>query len=139
MLAGVLLVLAFSGLSVLHWIWVFRGTGDLTGFVPEVDGRPAFVPGRLATAAVALLLLLAAGVCASQAELFGLPRLRVARIGVWSLLVLFFARGLGDFRLVGIFKRVRDTRFGRRDTWIYSPLCLVLSGLCALLLHATRA
>lgn len=129
MLAGVLLVIIFAGLSGLHWYWVVSGTGALTGFVPEVDGKPTFQPGKLSTAAVAVLLLLAAAVCASQAELLGVPRLPIARMGVWVLLVLFALRAIGEFNLVGFFKRVRATRFGRRDTWVYSPLCLVLSAL----------
>jgi hypothetical protein len=33
---------------------------------------------------------------------------------------------VGDLRLVGFFKRVRDTRFARRDTLFYSPLSLAL-------------
>jgi len=138
MLPGALLVLVFIGLSGLHWYWVVGGAGELTGFVPEIDGKAAFEPGKIATSAVAILLLLAAAVCASQAELFGVPRLPIARIGVWVLLVVFAARALGEFNLVGFFKRVRHTQFGRRDTWLYSPLCLVLSVLCGALLHSTQ-
>jgi hypothetical protein len=138
MLAAVLLVLVFLGLSGLHWYWVFSGVGGLTGFVPEIEGRRAFEPGKVGTAAVAVLLLVAAAICASQAELFGVPRLPIARVGVWVLLVVFAMRAIGEFNLVGLFKRVRDTRFGRRDTWIYSPLCLLLSALCGALLHSTR-
>lgn len=138
MRAGLLLVIVFVGLSGLHWYWVIGGAGDLGSFVPEIDGKPAFEPGKLTTATVAVLLLLAAAVCASQAELFGVPRLPIARMGVWVLLVVFALRAIGELNLVGFFKRVRDTRFGRRDTWLYSPLCLVLSALCGALLHSTQ-
>ena len=137
MIAAIVLVPIFVGLSGLHWYWVVRGVGDLTGFVPEIEGRPAFEPGKVATAAVAVLLLVAAAICASQAELFGVPRLAIARIGVWVLFFVFAARAIGEFNLVGFFKRVRDTQFGRRDTWLYSPLCLLLSALCGALLHST--
>lgn len=138
MLAGVLLVFVFVGLSGLHWYWVVSGARDLTGFVPEVEGKPVFEPGKFATAAVAVLLLVAAVVCASQAEVFGVPRLPIARIGVWVLLVVFSVRAIGELHLVGFFKRVRDTQFGRRDTWLYSPLCLLLSVLCGVLLLSTQ-
>jgi hypothetical protein len=47
--------------------------------------------------------------------------------GTWTLAALFLLRGIGDFRLVGFFKRVRGTRFARRDTRLYSPLCLALA------------
>jgi hypothetical protein len=32
---------------------------------------------------------------------------------------------------VGFFKRVRDTEFARRDTWLFSPLCLGLAAAAA--------
>ena len=32
----------------------------------------------------------------------------------------------GDRKHVGFLKRVRDTEFARRDSRIYSPLCLLL-------------
>lgn len=131
------LVLIFLGLSALHWVWAVQGTNNLDGFVPQIDGKPAFRPGRLATTAVAMLLLAAAAVCASQAQLFGWPRWPFARLCVWVLLVAFLLRAIGEFRLVGFFKRVRGTRFARLDTWIFSPLCLVISVLCGLLLRST--
>jgi len=37
------------------------------------------------------------------------------------------ARGVGDFRLVGLSKRVRGTRFARYDSFVYTPLCLALA------------
>ena len=42
------------------------------------------------------------------------------------LAVALVARAVGDFRLVGFFKRVRGTRFARMDSVLYAPLCLVL-------------
>lgn len=137
MISGVLLSLIFVSLSLLHWYWVVAGSGDLSGFVPEVEGKPAFEPGRLATSIVGLLLLLAAAICASQSRILGMPRMPLARTGVWVLLVMFLFRAVGEFKLVGFFKRVHNTRFGRLDTWVYSPLCLAVSALCAALLHST--
>jgi hypothetical protein len=138
MIAGICLSLLFLSLSLLHWYWVVIGSGDLASFVPENEGKLAFKPGRWATASVAGFLLVAAFLCASQAQLLGLPRNQLSRIGVWVLLVTFMLRAVGEFRLVGFFKRVRETRFGRLDTWVYSPLCLAISALCAALLHSTN-
>ena len=135
-LSGWTLTLIFLGLSVLHWYWVAFGLGKLDRFVPEIDGRPAFRPGRISTSLVALLLLAATLICASEASLLGVPRLPLARAGVWTLALLFLLRAVGEFRLVGFFKRVRGTRFADLDTRIFSPLCLVISVLCAVLLWA---
>ncbi len=41
--------------------------------------------------------------------------------------VILLPCAIGDFRLVGFWKRIRDSRFARLDTAVYSPLCLVLA------------
>jgi hypothetical protein len=49
-----------------------------------------------------------------------------------AIALLMFARAIGDSNLVGFFKEVKGSRFARLDTWVYSPLCLVLgAGLLA--------
>jgi Protein of unknown function (DUF3995) len=47
------------------------------------------------------------------------------------LAAVMVARFLGDFRYVGVFKRVRGTRFADLDTRLYAPLCLALAVGCA--------
>jgi hypothetical protein len=49
------------------------------------------------------------------------------RIGVVGVSTVLAARAIGDRRYVGLFKRVRDTEFARRDTFVYSPLCAILT------------
>ncbi len=41
--------------------------------------------------------------------------------------ILIVLRTVGDLRYVGVFKRVRRTRFAVRDTRIYTPVCGVLA------------
>jgi hypothetical protein len=41
-------------------------------------------------------------------------------------------RAVGEFRYVGLFKRVRGTKFAVLDTFVYSPLCLLLGAGVAL-------
>ena len=45
-------------------------------------------------------------------------------------MALFLARTLGDLTYVGLFKRIKESPFAKRDTLIYTPL----SGLITLLL-----
>jgi hypothetical protein len=119
------LVLAVLGL--LHIAWAFGGlTGDLP-VVPERDGMPLFRPSRGTTLGVALLLLAAAILVAQQGGV--LPYLvpaQVATLGSWTIALTFTARAVGEFRYVGLFKRVRGTRFARWDTRLFSPLCLAI-------------
>jgi Protein of unknown function (DUF3995) len=107
--------------------------------VPEVGGRPAFTPGRTSTLVIAALLEIAASLVALQGKLFaigGLPPALI-RMGALGVALVLAARGVGDFRLVGLFKRVRGTRFARLDSRVYVPLCLALAtGIDSSLAHA---
>jgi len=122
-----------AAIGVLHVYWALSGTAGIVragdAVVPEVGGRPAFTPGPALTLAVAALLEIAAALVALQARLFvigGLPS-AVTRVGVLGVAVVLAARGVGDFRLVGLFKRVRGTRFARLDSRVYTPLCFALA------------
>ncbi|MEO5617184.1 MAG: DUF3995 domain-containing protein, partial [Candidatus Eisenbacteria bacterium] len=42
----------------------------------------------------------------------------------------FSGRSIGDFRLVGLTKRERSTAFARNDTWLYTPISMLLSAGC---------
>lgn len=46
---------------------------------------------------------------------------------VFAAALAFAARGVGDFRYFGLFKRHVASRFARRDTPIYVPLCFGLA------------
>ena len=131
MLPGALLTLIFLVLSALHWYWVFGGRRGLDQALPQVSDKPAFTPGPALTAFVALALLAAAVLSATQAELTGMPRGSLTRTGVWILAGLFAIRAIGDFKLVGIFKKVRGTGFAAMDSKVYTPLCLFVSALSA--------
>jgi hypothetical protein len=136
-LLGVALAVIFTVLSLLHVGWAFGARIASGSVVPEVDGRPAFQPSRILTLAVAGLLALAAWVVLVRAGwvLREFPQ-RLATVGCATLGAILVLRGIGEFRLVGLFKSVRGTAFARWDSWLYSPLALTL-GLAALWL-ATR-
>lgn len=111
-----------------HLYWGFGGKVGLGVSIPQrEDGAPVFAPGAMATIAVGVVLV---GVLIFVLSLVGilslpLPHLWI-RIGVALWAAAFTARALSWHRYAGLFKSVRDTRFGRYDTWFYSPLCLVL-------------
>jgi Protein of unknown function (DUF3995) len=119
---------AFFAVSLLHAYWAMGGRWARDVAVPEALGKPVFKPGRGATFVVAFLLLAAAAVVALNADFWTLPGLprKVATVGGWSLSTVMLARFVGDFRYIGVFKRIRGTRFARLDTTIYAPLCLAL-------------
>jgi hypothetical protein len=123
-----------AAIGFLHIYWAFGGTAGIaraggSAAIPEVGARRAFTPGPGATLAVAALLEIAAALVALQGKLFAIGALppTLIRIGALGVAVVLAARGIGDFRLVGLFKRVRGTRFARLDSRFYSPLCLALA------------
>jgi hypothetical protein len=116
-----------AAVAVLHAYWGLFGLGGRSAAIPEVDGRPVFVPTRAACFAVASALLVAAFVLlvrGGYVAVPGAPWLGVA--GSASVGVVLVARAVGEFRYVGFFKRVRGSRFAVLDTRLFSPLCLAL-------------
>lgn len=118
-------------ISGLHVYWAMGGNGGLRVSVPEQNGGRAFQPGRVATLVVALLFgAMALFFLYKIGHLSGLdpfvPKW-LSRYGLWVLAVVFGLRAIGDFRYVGFTKQVRSTRFAQLDTYLYSPLCLLMS------------
>ena len=52
----------------------------------------------------------------------------------WSLMVLFLLRAIGDFKIVGLFKKLKSTKFATYDTWLFTPLCLFISAYLLVIL-----
>lgn len=122
------LIAVFAGLSLVHVYWLFGGRVGRLAAIPEVDGKPIFEPSALAMLTVAIGLALCAVVIAGTAGMLALPLSQTMLVWLThALAVVLLLRAIGDFRLVGFCKRIRDTRFAYLDTALYSPLCLVLA------------
>lgn len=122
--AAVLLVLA-----ALHVFWAFGGKTTTVAAIPEAEGRPLFTPSRASTLAVAVGLAAAALVALVQGGTVAVPfgQALLFRLGAGFLALLFAARAIGERRYLGFFKRVKGTGFATWDTWLFSPLCLLLA------------
>ena len=87
-------------------------------------------PGPVGTALVGVALLATSALVAAARGLFEAPLpAPLLRTGSGAVALVFAARAIGDFRYVGFSKRVRGSPFARRDTYVYSPLCLLLAAL----------
>jgi hypothetical protein len=122
--------LVFAALSALHLYWAAGGHRGGSAAVPTrtTTGPALFVPSTGATIAVAAALALAAWIVAVKGGLarpLGPRWLYVA--GAWGLGAVMLARAVGDFRYVGLFKRVRGTPFAALDDGVYTPLCAALA------------
>jgi hypothetical protein len=126
------LIAVFVVLGLIHLYWAAGGRIGHSAAIPQVGNKPSFQPGAIATIAVAFALFGAACVVALRSGVLPDPALAfLAMIGCWALAAILALRAIGDFRLVGFFKRVTGTRFARADSLFYSPLCAVLAALVA--------
>jgi hypothetical protein len=130
---GVLLAVIFAVISLFHLYWAMGGAFGRSVAVPTVaapsrGNMRAFEPSAAGTIAVAFAFLLAIAVILGQLRFLGdiIPHW-IFRWGTWAIALVFFLRAIGEFRLVGFFKRVNDTPFAHWDTWLFSPLCLIIA------------
>ena len=121
--------LVFVGLAAWHVrMALWPSSSGESGAMPSVSGKPLFVPSVGATLAVAVVLFLFACLVAAMAGLVsvGIPE-RILSWLCYALALGLLARAIGEFKYVGFFKRVRGSKFARRDSLVYSPLCLALA------------
>jgi hypothetical protein len=136
---GILLAIIFATISLFHFYWAAGGTSGISVAVPTVPGRSnmrAFKPSAGGTILVAFAFLLAIAVILGQLRFLGeiVPKW-IFRWGTWAIALIFFLRAIGEFRLVGFFKQVRDTTFAHWDTWLFSPLCLIIAIIAFILAY----
>ena len=116
-------------LALIHLYWAVGGAVGRMAAVPmRANGTPVIRPGPAATLAVAVGLAGVAIAVLVRVQLIpevGPPALY--RWGARAAGVAFALRVIGEFRYVGLFKRVRGTRFARWDGALYTPLCAALS------------
>jgi len=123
----------FLALALWHFRMALKPATGASGAVPSVNGKPVFVPSKLSTVVVGVVLLSFAALVAITGGLLPLALPRTAAVWLsYGLAVGLLARAIGEFKYVGFFKRVRSSRFAELDSLVYSPLCLMLSGGVAL-------
>jgi hypothetical protein len=128
LLFAIALTVILGGLSLLHAYWALGGRWGSAYTVPTINGRRIFDPSPLATWVVCGLLGLAVIIVAGKAAWIAhgpLPLL--FDVGIWGLGLVFALRAVGNLRTFGFLKIVKGTPFADWDTWLYSPLCLLIA------------
>ncbi|MES2796292.1 MAG: DUF3995 domain-containing protein [Bacteroidota bacterium] len=135
-IAQIINTILFLVISGLHFYWAFgsmfgKKIKGATSVLPEVNGKSAFIPSTFSTFVVAFGLLLFAEVSS-----FGLVKYfdfqmfsPIIPFGNLAISIIFMMRAMGDFRLVGFFKKIKSTQFAENDSKFYSPLCVLISVL----------
>ena len=125
---GIILIVLFLMLSLLHFYWVFGGKKGLDKALPtDNNGKRVLHPGKIETSIVAIGLLLFASYYVLKIGAFeiGYPSL-IFDFGGWIISAVFILRAIGEFKYVGYFKRIKNTAFGQLDTKYYSSLSLAI-------------
>ena len=113
-------------LALIHFNWVFGGEFGFSESLPtKENGERILNPKKIDSAIVgagllvfSLFYLLKSGLIQVQ-----LPNWMILYVG-WIISAIFLLRAIGEFKYVGFFKKIRNTKFGRLDTKLFSPLCL---------------
>ncbi|MGH9765574.1 MAG: DUF3995 domain-containing protein [Blastocatellia bacterium] len=136
---GIALAAVFAMLAALHVYWALGGRWGSGFAVPTIGGTRQIDPGPLATLLVAIALLAAMLTILGQTGLLGeaIPNW-IFYWGTLGISVVFLLRSVGDFKLFGFFKQIQGTAFARWDTWLYSPLCLLISITAFLVARRSR-
>lgn len=121
-------------IAVLHLFWAFGGKWGAADAVPSKATEKLFEPSPFSCVLVALGMIVMTVLVLQYVKLIHLPQIEViSNYGIWFVAFVFLIRAIGDFKYVGFFKKIKTTVFAKNDTKYYSPLCLLIGGLCLLL------
>lgn len=131
----ILLFTLFLFLSSIHFYWAFGGKWGSEGVFPSnADGSPMKPPSILATIIVAIGLLsfgvfylIKGGFISVELPLW------LNKNGLLILTGIFIVRAIGDFKYLGFFKKIKNSKFAVNDTKYYSPLCFAIGVLTLIL------
>jgi hypothetical protein len=94
----------------------------------NTSGTKMLNPSILATLIVAFrLLFLGAVTSANKGFLDNYVKRKYFRYASLEIALIFTLRAIGDFNYIRFFKTVTETNFATNDTWIFSPVSLLIA------------
>lgn len=133
--SSLLLGIIFLILAVFHFYWALGGEWGLDSVIPvreAIQEKQVSIP-IYASFIVGILLCFCATMFWVKAGFITTFFPEWFSIFYWIVPFIFLLRIIGDFRYVGLFKKVRNTSFSRADNQYFIPLCAVISGLAFLI------
>lgn len=123
----------FIFLSFLHIYWALGGQWSIEKTIPEYfkeryHSHDHRLSVTIATFVVALGLMAIAWMTAAYVGKVRSPfSPHTLRYLLMVVSVVFLARAIGDFNMVGFFKKQKVGIFAHWDTKLFAPLCLSIS------------
>lgn len=130
----VFLSLIFLILATLHLSWAIGSDWGLESTIPtDPSGARIFNPTKGMCLLVGLGLLVCTFMYFINPEP-GNPKNWIFEWGRLLIPIVFLVRALGDFKYVGLTKKIKNTRFAVMDSKYYTPLCFAI-GLVGLVVR----
>lgn len=118
----------FLILSIIHYYWAFGGKWALNSALPTNKfGKKMLNPSVFMTVIVGAILSLFSVYYLQKGNITQINLPQISSYLGYGIPILFLIRAIGDFTYVGIFKKIKNTKFAKLDTKYYSPLCLAIS------------
>lgn len=128
--AMVLACMLLATSAAIHFYWAAGGHFGGKNAIPTVNGKRMLNPGPAGTRLVACCFLIMSICVAIRGGLIRMPTLLpICYYCTWLIAIIFVARVIGDFYLIGLFKTVQGTPFAQKDTALYTPLSLIIAAL----------
>ena len=106
-------------IALAHFYWSLGGKYGLDKAMPtNVNKEKLLEAPKLLTALVGFILLWFSYI--AYMLWVGEQTKTIVYIG-WIIGTIFLLRAIGEFRIVGIFKKVKGTTFAKYDTFVYIP------------------
>lgn len=118
-----------GSIATIHFYWLVGGKWGIANALPaSQSGQTVLKPRMIETLVVAIGLTFMAFLHLANTGLtaISLPDW-LNTYGLRAIAFIFLIRAIGEFRYLGFFKKIKNTKFAQLDTWFYSPLCLLLS------------
>lgn len=129
MIIPFILSTTFLILAIIHFNWIFGGTFGLEASLPtNLEGKRILNPKPIGAAIVGLGLSFFCLFYLIKSGLVNNPFPNsIFSLAEWIIPIIFLLRAVGEFKYVGFFKKVKQTTFGKYDTKLFSPLCLIIA------------
>ena len=130
-------ILALIIMGLFHFYWVFGGKVGLDKALPTKDGIKLLNPSKALTFFVGVVLIVFAYI-AYALQFYDFTVNENQNFYLYSgifLSTIFTLRAIGEFNAVGFFKKIKDTEFAIYDTRYFSPLCVILGVVFAILVY----